>query len=100
MADNATLREVYSFSSNDTTSSHADDHDKVVNQPNTALLSMILCFGTFFIAYSLRSFKTSKFLGKHVRCEYKSLDFLYVLFLCRPVTLLAISPFQLPSSSW
>ncbi|ELT99392.1 hypothetical protein CAPTEDRAFT_129057 [Capitella teleta] len=48
MADNATLREV-------------------VNQPNTALLSMILCFGTFFIAYSLRSFKTSKFLGKHAR---------------------------------
>jgi len=36
-------------------------------QPNTALLSMILMFGTFFIAYFLRIFRNSQFLGRNVR---------------------------------
>jgi hypothetical protein len=35
--------------------------------PNTALLSAILMFGTFFIAYFLRIFRNSKFLGRNVR---------------------------------
>ncbi len=34
--------------------------------PNTALLSAILMFGTFFIAYFLRIFRNSKFLGRNV----------------------------------
>ncbi|CAG5134592.1 unnamed protein product, partial [Candidula unifasciata] len=41
--------------------------DEVLNQPNTALLSLILVFGTFLIAYFLRVFRNSKFLGRSVR---------------------------------
>ncbi|GFR73377.1 anion exchange protein, partial [Elysia marginata] len=37
------------------------------NQPNTALLSLILILGTFLIAYFLRVFRNSKFLGRGVR---------------------------------
>ena len=33
---------------------------------NTALLSAILMFGTFFIAYFLRIFRNSKYLGRNV----------------------------------
>ena len=36
-------------------------------QPNTALLSAILMFGTFFIAYFLRIFRNSQYLGKYAR---------------------------------
>ena len=36
------------------------------NEPNTALLSTILIFGTFLIAYFLRIFRNSKFLGRSV----------------------------------
>merc|ERR1719427_1074045 len=41
--------------------------DDVPPQPNTALLSMILMFGTFFIAYFLRIFRNSQFLGRGAR---------------------------------
>ncbi|KAL0156394.1 hypothetical protein M9458_047640, partial [Cirrhinus mrigala] len=34
---------------------------KVVGEPNTALLSLVLMSGTFFIAYYLRKFKNSAF---------------------------------------
>ncbi|XP_046401181.1 anion exchange protein 2 isoform X2 [Ischnura elegans] len=37
------------------------------NQPNTALLCTILALGTFFIAYYLRQFRNSKFLGRNAR---------------------------------
>lgn len=37
------------------------------SQPNTALLSLILMFGTFFIAYFLRIFRNSQFLGRNAR---------------------------------
>lgn len=37
-----------------------------VNQPNTALFCTILALGTFFIAYYLRQFRNSKFLGRSV----------------------------------
>ncbi|XP_069684208.1 band 3 anion transport protein-like isoform X3 [Periplaneta americana] len=37
------------------------------NQPNTALLCLILALGTFFIAYYLRQFRNSKFLGRNAR---------------------------------
>lgn len=36
------------------------------NQPNTALLSLILMLGTFFIAFFLRKFRNSRFLGGKV----------------------------------
>ena len=36
-------------------------------EPNTALLSAILMFGTFFIAYFLRIFRNGKYLGRTVR---------------------------------
>ncbi|XP_050526448.1 anion exchange protein 2 isoform X2 [Daktulosphaira vitifoliae] len=38
-----------------------------INQPNTALLCTILALGTFFIAYYLRHFRNSKFLGRSIR---------------------------------
>ncbi|XP_025113828.1 band 3 anion transport protein-like isoform X2 [Pomacea canaliculata] len=42
-------------------------HDEMLPQPNTALLSLILTLGTFLIAYFLRIFRNSKFLGRSVR---------------------------------
>jgi len=36
-------------------------------QPNTALLSTILMLGTFFLAYFLKEFRNSIFLGERVR---------------------------------
>lgn len=38
-----------------------------INQPNTALFCTILALGTFAIAYYLRLFRNSKFLGRNVR---------------------------------
>ncbi|KAK3587039.1 hypothetical protein CHS0354_008062 [Potamilus streckersoni] len=40
---------------------------KQYNQPNTALLSTILVLGTFLIAYFLRIFRNSRFLGRSAR---------------------------------
>lgn len=40
--------------------------DRRLNEPNTALLCTILALGTFFIAYYLRHFRNSKFLGRNV----------------------------------
>lgn len=48
------------------------------NQPNTALWSTILCFGTFAIAVVLRKFRQSRFLGKQV---YISLAQNYIIFI-------------------
>lgn len=39
----------------------------VLNQPNTALLSLVLMAGTFFIAFYLRKFKNSAFFPGRVR---------------------------------
>ncbi|KAF4527100.1 hypothetical protein B566_EDAN013733 [Ephemera danica] len=41
--------------------------EPITNQPNTALLCIILALGTFFIAYYLRQFRNSKFLGRSAR---------------------------------
>lgn len=38
----------------------------VQNQPNTALLSLVLMMGTFFVAFFLRKFRNSRFLGGKV----------------------------------
>lgn len=35
-------------------------------QPNTALLSLILMISTFLIAFKLKHFRNSKFLGRSV----------------------------------
>nr|XP_033473338.1 anion exchange protein 3 isoform X1 [Epinephelus lanceolatus] len=37
------------------------------NQPNTALLSLVLMMGTFFVAFFLRKFRNSRFLGGKAR---------------------------------
>lgn len=41
--------------------------EEVTPQPNTALLSFILMMGTFIIAYKLKHFRNSKYLGRTVR---------------------------------
>ena len=46
---------------------NVQDLEGQTNEPNTALLCTILMFGTFFIAYFLRIFKNSKYLGRTVR---------------------------------
>jgi len=46
---------------------YCDAEDPRGPQPNTALLSAILMFGTFFIAYFLRIFRNSQYLGKYAR---------------------------------
>lgn len=38
----------------------------IFNQPNTALLSLVLMMGTFFVAFFLRKFRNSRFLGGKV----------------------------------
>ncbi|KAM3607045.1 uncharacterized protein V6R79_001046 [Siganus canaliculatus] len=43
------------------------DGDQVFNQPNTALLSLVLMLGTFFVAFFLRKFRNSRFLGGKAR---------------------------------
>lgn len=40
---------------------------KVSGEPNTALLSLVLMAGTFFIAFYLRKFKNSAFFPGRVR---------------------------------
>ncbi|XP_037832093.1 anion exchange protein 3 isoform X2 [Kryptolebias marmoratus] len=51
--------------------SGADDFrsfdNPVLNQPNTALLSLVLMMGTFFVAFFLRKFRNSRFLGGKAR---------------------------------
>ncbi|XP_056333445.1 anion exchange protein 2a isoform X1 [Danio aesculapii] len=50
--------------SNDSRSTGAS---QTLNQPNTALLSLVLTSGTFFIAYYLRKFKNSAFFPGRLR---------------------------------
>ncbi|XP_037542773.1 anion exchange protein 3 [Nematolebias whitei] len=40
---------------------------QVLNQPNTALLSLVLMMGTFLVAFFLRKFRNSRFLGGKAR---------------------------------
>ncbi|GLD51538.1 anion exchange protein 3-like isoform X1 [Lates japonicus] len=44
-----------------------DTDDPIFNQPNTALLSLVLMMGTFFVAFFLRKFRNSRFLGGKAR---------------------------------
>ncbi|XP_076829775.1 anion exchange protein 2a isoform X1 [Brachyhypopomus gauderio] len=52
---------------NATYSGPAEPPAKVLNQPNTALLSLVLMSGTFFIAFYLRKFKNSAFFPGRLR---------------------------------
>ncbi|PIK59363.1 putative band 3 anion transport protein isoform X1 [Apostichopus japonicus] len=45
----------------------SSDKEDITNQPNTALLSTILTIGTFLLAYFLRMFRNSRFLGRGAR---------------------------------
>lgn len=47
--------------------SPVDKNGQPINQPNTALLCMVLTLGTFVLAYSLKIFRNSKFLGRNAR---------------------------------
>lgn len=58
-------------------------HDEMLPQPNTALLSLILTLGTFLIAYFLRIFRNSKFLGRSVSINHPG--FLTVQYGCHSV---------------
>ncbi|KAK4312141.1 hypothetical protein Pmani_016394 [Petrolisthes manimaculis] len=49
---------------NTTTTTRARYGLETLPQPNTALLSMILMFGTFIIAFKFKHFRNSKFLGR------------------------------------
>uniref|UniRef100_A0A8B9Q7C3 Anion exchange protein n=1 Tax=Apteryx owenii TaxID=8824 RepID=A0A8B9Q7C3_APTOW len=51
--------------SRNSTGGHAAS--KVTGQPNTALLSLVLMAGTFFIAFFLRKFKNSRFFPGRIR---------------------------------
>ena len=42
------------------------DEGLVLYQPNTALLSLVLMLGTFFVAFFLRKLRNSRFLGGKV----------------------------------
>merc|ERR1719427_1131738 len=45
----------------------SQQQEDIIGQPNTALLTTILMFGTFIIATFLRMFKDSKFLASNER---------------------------------
>ena len=51
---------------NMTSSDGEDGGGKMDTTPNTALLSMILMFGTFGIGYYLRIFRNSHYFGRTV----------------------------------
>lgn len=63
----------------DATTAHGfhDDH-LVFNQPNTALLSLVLMMGTFFLAFFLRKLRNSRFLGGKVLFQFT----LFLHFQC------------------
>lgn len=53
-------------------------HDMLgpINQPNTALFCTILALGTFAIAYYLKLFRNSQFLGRSVSIQWKQVEHL------------------------
>lgn len=52
----------------------------MVTHPNTAFLSLILMIGTFVLAYSLRMFKTTKYISQGVRN--------FLANFCSPISIL------------
>lgn len=78
------------YPSDSTSHSFHDDH-LVFNQPNTALLSLVLMMGTFFLAFFLRKLRNSRFLGgkvfiiltlfRNFECTYERKTFPVLLHL-------------------
>ncbi|XP_056293033.1 anion exchange protein 3 isoform X3 [Pseudoliparis swirei] len=60
------LMAIYPSDLNPATAHHKVD-DQIYKQPNTALLSLVLMIGTFFVAFFLRKFRNSRFLGGKAR---------------------------------
>ena len=54
---------------------------QVEDEPNTSLMSAILMFGTFFIAYFLRILRNSEFFGRSVRCFLNCVTHPTLLFI-------------------
>jgi hypothetical protein len=52
-----------------------DIEEIIENEPNTALLSFILMFGTFMIAYGLKQFRNSHYFGRTVNYLYLTGNF-------------------------
>nr|XP_046259849.1 anion exchange protein 3 isoform X2 [Scatophagus argus] len=55
------------YPSDSTPATQLQEDDQVLNQPNTALLSLVLMMGTFFLAFFLRKLRNSRFLGGKAR---------------------------------
>lgn len=55
------------YPTDDTVDAKFSHFDQIFNQPNTALLSLVLMMGTFFVAFFLRKFRNSRFLGGKVK---------------------------------
>ncbi|XP_047456790.1 anion exchange protein 3 isoform X2 [Mugil cephalus] len=56
------------YPTDSTTKARIEEYDgPIFNQPNTALLSLVLMMGTFFVAFFLRKFRNSRFLGGKAR---------------------------------
>uniref|UniRef100_A0A671WDN3 Anion exchange protein n=1 Tax=Sparus aurata TaxID=8175 RepID=A0A671WDN3_SPAAU len=55
------------YPTDDTVDAKFSHFDQIFNQPNTALLSLVLMMGTFFVAFFLRKFRNSRFLGGKAR---------------------------------
>ncbi|KAG5285416.1 hypothetical protein AALO_G00003130 [Alosa alosa] len=65
--DNSTVENTNATSLNSSISSLISSPGKTPGEPNTALLSLVLMSGTFFIAFYLRKFKNSAFFPGSLR---------------------------------
>ncbi|XP_062382111.1 anion exchange protein 2a [Sardina pilchardus] len=65
--DNSTMESANATSLNSSISSLISNPGKTLGEPNTALLSLVLMLGTFFIAFYLRKFKNSAFFPGSLR---------------------------------
>ncbi|KAL2081547.1 hypothetical protein ACEWY4_023400 [Coilia grayii] len=61
------LMKTYPISLPEVDPDHPEIELPLRNQPNTALLSLVLMFGTFFVAFFLRKFRNGRFLGGKAR---------------------------------
>jgi len=66
-ADNTTMSTLSILGAETSSARQKRAAPEQTSSPNTALLSAILMFGTFFIAYFLRGFRTSKIFGRTAR---------------------------------
>lgn len=69
-AANSTVENTTVTSLNSSISSLTPSPRKIQEEPNTALLSLVLMSGTFFIAFYLRKFKNSAFFPGRVSTAF------------------------------